>query len=60
MILTPQEKAICKEYSARDLKGKVHCSECPLAVDARYALCKRNLSKKEWEEEYSYCRERSN
>lgn len=50
MKLTQEEREICKKYSARDENGLVHCYECPLAVDTRYALCKANLKKKEWEE----------
>ena len=30
MITNPKEQKICDEYSARDERGFVHCSECPL------------------------------
>ena len=49
MRLTKEEKEICKEYSKRDEKGFVHCNECPLAVDERYALCKKTITKQEWD-----------
>lgn len=50
MKLTESEKAICKKFRKRDEKGFVHCCDCPLEVDSRYALCKANLTKKEWKE----------
>lgn len=43
MKLTEAEKAICKKYSKRDEKGKVHCDECPLAIDQRICLCYANI-----------------
>jgi hypothetical protein len=49
MRLTKEEKEICKEYSARDKDGFVHCRECPLAIDKRSALCKRTITKQEWD-----------
>ena len=30
MLTTPEEKAICKKYSAQDETGHVHCGDCPL------------------------------
>ena len=53
MKLTEEEKEICKRYSERDEKGKVHCSECPLVLHRRDCICKANISKKEWEENYA-------
>ena len=50
MRLTKEEKEICKSYSARDKDGFVHCNECPLAIDKRSALCKRTITKQEWDE----------
>lgn len=50
MKLTDEEKEVCNEYSFRGLDGKVHCSECPLAIDIRGCACKANVSKEEWEE----------
>ena len=32
MKLTNSEKKICKQYSARDKQGYVHCFECPLNI----------------------------
>lgn len=49
MKLTKEEKEICKEYSKRDEKGFVHCIECPLTIDKRYALCKKTITKQEWD-----------
>jgi hypothetical protein len=51
--LTEKERKICKQYSARDEKNKVHCSECPLALHeffGDYGRCKATLTKKEWKE----------
>lgn len=49
MKLAKEEKEICNEYSKRDEKGFVHCNECPLAIDKRYALCKKTITKQEWD-----------
>lgn len=38
--MTKKEKAICKQYSARDEEGKVHCMECPLVIDKTSFICK--------------------
>lgn len=32
MTLTEKEKAICKEYRAKDEEMRVHCYECPLLL----------------------------
>ena len=53
MKLTSEEMDICKQYSKRTEDGLVHCYECPLALDTRYAVCKKNVSKKEYLAEYS-------
>lgn len=53
MKLTPEEMDICRQYSKRDKEGYVHCFECPLALDTRHAVCKKNISKKEYLAEYS-------
>lgn len=50
MRLTAGEKQICDEYGKRDKDGKVHCSECPLAIDTRYCLCKANVTEAEYKE----------
>lgn len=52
MRLTEEEKKICLEYSARDSEGLVHCRECPLAADRRYAMwvCKNTMTAQEWHE----------
>lgn len=39
MKLTPKEKAICRHYSKRRKDGKVHCYECPLAIDHSVCEC---------------------
>lgn len=49
MRLTEEEKAICKKYSRR-IDGKVQCNRCPLAVDIRYCVCKRNATAEEYRE----------
>lgn len=36
--MTEEEKKICDKYSARDAAGKVHCNECPLAIEV--GVCK--------------------
>ena len=50
MRLTKEEKEICKQFGQRDEKGYVHCRDCPLAIDLRYALCKANCHADEWHE----------
>ena len=50
MKLTPKEKEICKEYRKRREDGKVSCSECPLILDNRLCLCKKNATKQEYKE----------
>ena len=50
MRLTKEEKEICKKYSAYDETGHVHCHECPMCADKRYAECKRNMTAEEWRE----------
>lgn len=54
MKLTKEEQEICKKYSARDKDGYVHCAECPLSIKGlyMYGLCKKTMSKKEWEDEH--------
>lgn len=59
MKLTEEEKKICREYSARDSEGFVHCRECPLATDRRYAMwemCRKTMTKEEWQEYEEWCR----
>lgn len=46
MRLTPREKAVCREYSARDEEGKVHCNDCPLRIEV--GECKATVTAKEW------------
>lgn len=60
MKLTKEEKAICRQYSARQADGFVRCRECPLAVDIQGMVCKATCHQTEdgewvpdgWEEEY--------
>lgn len=58
MLRNDKEKAICKIYSAKDEKGKVHCSDCPLVVSHIDLMCKAtahyNHRKKEWEFDDDY------
>ena len=39
-----QINAICEKYRKADEKGKVHCSECPLAFDTEMFLCIKNAA----------------
>lgn len=57
MRLTKEEKETCKKYSARDEEGFVHCHECPLAADRRYAMCKRTMTDLEWREHMEWRKE---
>lgn len=41
--MTDKEKAICKQYSKRDIYGKVHCVDCPLVIDKTACVCKKVL-----------------
>lgn len=50
MKLTEAEREICRKYGAFDDNMKVHCSECPLAIDHKQFLCKGNCKPEEWEE----------
>lgn len=50
MKLTDEEKKICKKYGKRDKDYKVHCYECPLAIDTRYCICKANVTEEEYRE----------
>lgn len=42
MLKTEKDKRTCEFYSQRDDTGKVHCSECPLALKevAPWGACK--------------------
>lgn len=48
MRLTKEEQEICGKYSTYDETDRVHCCDCPLAVDKRYAVCKANMTPEEW------------
>jgi hypothetical protein len=37
MLSTDNDRETCREYSARDAQGRVHCYECPLRVDTDYS-----------------------
>ena len=50
MRLSIKEKRICRKYSTIDREGFVHCRECPLVIDRRYALCKATATKEEYKE----------
>ena len=45
--MTDKEKAICNQYSKRDINGKVHCSDCPLVIDKTACVCKKCNSAKQ-------------
>ena len=53
MRVTDEEKEICKKYSKRDENNKVHCYECPLVLNLDFCICKANISKKDWDENWS-------
>ena len=40
MLMSEEEKAICRKYGSQDETGHVHCAECPLVVDSPYLMCK--------------------
>ena len=50
MRLTTEEKEICKRSQKRRSNGLVGCPQCPLVLDRRLCLCKKNVTKKEYEE----------
>ena len=50
MRLNAEEKEICKQYSKRKSDGLVGCPDCPLVINKRYCVCKRNVNKDEYEE----------
>lgn len=43
MKLTRTEAEICELYSRRDSSGIVHCSECPLVIDAVDRVCRASI-----------------
>ena len=53
MKLTSEEMDICRQYKKRTDDGIVHCFECPLTLDTRRHVCKKNVSKEEYLAEYS-------
>lgn len=52
MRLTKKEKKICKQYSRYDESGYVHCNQCPLVLNANCCICKKNISAKEYKENW--------
>lgn len=50
MILTEEEKEICKMHRRRHEDGKTRCNECPIVIDAKWCICKANCTKEEWDE----------
>ena len=52
MRLTAEEKKICKEYSKRGADGLYRCNECPLVINKRFCICKKNISKKDYKENW--------
>ena len=50
MLKTEKEKAICRKYGAQDETGHVHCTDCPLVVDALMckATCHYDKRLREW------------
>lgn len=54
MLRSDWDKKICAQYSARDEKGYVHCSECPLRLpQVHETACKatHHWNGKEWVED---------
>ena len=54
MRLSKLEREICKEFGKRREDGKVRCDICPLVIDKRDMVCKKNISKREAKEYYGY------
>ena len=54
MELTPQEQRVCDVFSRHDGNGKTRCSECPLCLNSRLAVCKANVTEEEYEEWSDY------
>ena len=55
-MLTEKQKQICEQYRKKDREGKVHCRDCPLAVDHNDYICRANADynphTREWEGYY--------
>ena len=53
-MLTEKQKQVCEKYRRRYSEGKVHCRECPLAVDHNdyRENADYNPHTREWEEHY--------
>lgn len=56
MKLSADEQKICKQFGKRREDGHVRCSVCPLVLDARLCMCKKNCTIDEWEE---FCEEKA-
>ena len=48
MKLSKEEQKICDKYGAYDKTGYVHCNQCPLVINARHCVCKKNISREEY------------
>lgn len=59
MKLTEEEQKICDLYGEPGAEGKVHCSECPLVIDAKWCVCKANCTEEEWAERKSAWQKRA-
>lgn len=47
MILTEEEKEICKMHRRSHEDGKTRCNECPLVIDVKWCICKANCTEEE-------------
>ena len=52
MRLTPEEKEICRKYFTQDQNGKYHCFICPLRLSDTFPVCKKIVTKEEFEKEW--------
>ena len=53
MELNKEEERICKKFSKPDKYGEVRCKDCPLVISVTYCLCKKNVTKKEYNESWA-------
>ena len=54
MKLSEEQEVICKVFSRRGKDGLVHCCDCPMKLSRRYAVCLKNISKKDARENWDW------
>ena len=47
MKLTKEQETVCRVFSRRDKTGRVHCHDCPMAIDDRSAICIKTVTKED-------------